>query len=516
MKKLLVLSVTIFSILSLSAQSVVDNTFFDRVDVFLKKHVAQNSVDYAAAKADPELKGLVSYLGTASVEGLDVKTTQAFYINAYNLLVIEGVTKVHPINSVLDVGGFFDTKKHLVVGKKITLNQLEKDLLLKQFKDARFHFVLVCGAVGCPPITNFAYRPAKLEAQLQQQTKKALNDASFVKVNEQKQEAQLSQIFEWYAKDFGGSKAQSIAFINKYRDKPIPSSFKVGFYTYDWSLNEIIQGQGAIDAPASLGNNASRYVVSAAIPKGSTETKIFNNLYTQSTTSDGMGERVSRSTFFTTNLSFLYGLTSRFNLGIDARYRRVRNDVLPSSPLEVFKSGEESSNRQGLTTFGPKIRWAPTEKLPNFSIQSTFSFPIGQELEGNNLRPFIDWNGATWWTQFFNDISLGSNFSVFTEIDLLIEDIGNPANNAANRFSTPATVILSYFPNPKTTVYALSSYSPFWQSEFDYFAQLGIGTKYQITPNFELELLYTNFTNKFLEQNNGLANTFNFGIRINR
>ncbi|MEO0341134.1 MAG: hypothetical protein AAF242_18210, partial [Bacteroidota bacterium] len=154
--------------------------------------------------------------------------------------------------------------------------------------------------------------------------------------------------------------------------------------------------------------------------------------------------------------------------------------------------------------------------LPNFSIQSAFWFPIGEDLEGNGELPFIDWNGATWWTQFFNDFTLSPNFSLFTEIDVLWEDIGNVENGALNRVSTPATAILSYFPNPKTTLYGLTSFSPFWQTEFDYFAQAGVGAKYQFNRNFEVEVLYTAFTNDFLQQNNGNASTFNIGIRVNR
>ena len=516
MKRIIIIAITLLSALSLSAQSAIDAKFFDRVDQFLKKHVRNQGVNYAAARQDPQLKMLINQISNARIQGLSAGTTQAFYINAYNLLVIEGVANNYPLKSVLDVGGFFDTKKHTIAGKKYTLNQLEKDLLLNQYNDARFHFVLVCGANGCPPITDFAYRPEKLESQLATQTRKALNDATFIRVNEADQRVNLSQIFEWYTKDFGGSKSQALAFVNKYRTNKIPTDYKIGFYTYDWSLNEVGASHGNIDAGSPSSNNASRYVVSAAIPKGSIETKIFNNLYSQTTTENGEGARIARATFFTSNLSFLYGVNSRFNLGFDARYRRVRNDMLPSSPFDVFGSGEGLSSRQGLTTLGPKIRWAPFEKLSNFSIQSTFSFPIGQELEGNGNLPYIDWNGATWWTQFFNDLSIGGSLSLFTEIDLLIEDIGNPGSGASNRFSTPATLILSYFPTPKSTLYALSGFSPYWQRQFDYFAQLGLGAKYQITPKFELELLYTSFTNRFLEQNNGLASTFNFGIRINR
>lgn len=516
MKKINILIVLIvFGFVGLQAQNNIGNAFFDKADAFFKMYVKNGRIDYKNLKNNASLNNLIKEVSSAKLTNANSKTKQAFFINAYNLHVIKGAADAYPLKSVLDVNGFFDTKKRLIAGEKLTLNQLEKDRLLKTYKDARFHFVLVCGAVGCPPITDFAYRPGKLEQQLATQTRKALNDPTFVKVNDAAKKVELSQIFEWYSKDFGGSKASAIQFINKYRKTPIPSSYKVGFYSYDWSLNGQLASNSTPQISNPQGNNASRYVVSAAIPKGGIEVKWFNNLYTQRT-GNGEGDLTDRSTFFTSSLSFVYGLTSRFNIGFDARYRRVRNDQLPSSPFSVLGSGEGVSSRQGFTSFGPKIRWAPFEALPNFSVQSAFWFPIGDNLEGTADQPFIDWDGATWWTQFFNDFSIGENFSLFTEVDVLLEDIGNKETGHLNRFSTPATVILSYFPNPKTTLYALTGFSPFWQADFDYFAQAGLGAKYQFTPNFELELLYTAFTNEFLQNTGGRASTFNIGVRISR
>jgi hypothetical protein len=172
-------------------------------------------------------------------------------------------------------------------------------------------------------------------------------------------------------------------------------------------------------------------------------------------------------------------------------------------------SGDELT-RSGVPTIGPKIRWAPTAKLPNFSVQSQFWIPLGNDLESDENFVFLDWNEATWWTQFFNDFTLNDNFSLFTEVDFQWEDIGD-----FDRISTPATVILSYFPNPKTTLYALTGYAPRWASgDFDYFAQAGVGAKYQVTPDFEVELLYTGFTDTNLRENNGDAATFNLGMRF--
>jgi len=303
-----------------------------------------------------------------------------------------------------------------------------------------------------------------------------------------------------------------IRYINNYRDQPISTSAKVKYYNYDWSLNDTARGIGSIES-RSKASNESRYIVSSTIPKGSLELKIFNNLYSQQTGRDG--NLTDRSSFFTTSLSAFYGLSNRVNVGLATRYRKVRNNPLPSSPFSVFGSGGVGSSRSGLTAIGPQIRYAPVPKWENFSIQSSFVLPIGSDLAGGENLPFIDWTGATWNTQFFNDFSIGNKFSLFTEVDVLIEDIGSGDAGHINRFSTPVTAIFSYIPTNKLTIYTLGGYSPYWQSDFDYFAQFGVGTKFQFTPKLELELLYTDFTNQFLSNTGGQAETINLGFRIN-
>lgn len=495
---------------SISAQNI-DKTFFDQAHSFFSKHVTIGLLDYTELKNNQRLESLISAIENANLIAADMDTKKAFYINAYNLHVINAAANAFPLNSVMDLTGFFDSRKITVAGERMTLNNLEKNLLLKVYKDARLHFVLVCGAIGCPPITNFAYRPDLVEMQLEKQTKIALNNPMFLKISSDKTE--LSQIFNWYANDFGSNKSAIIEFINAYRTSPISNSAKISYYPYNWDLNDARNRSSEIIPNASGANNASRYIVSSTIPKGSSEVKIFNNLYSQQT---GDAEQLTdRSTFFTTSVSYLYGLNNRFNIGLNTRYRRVRNSALPDSPFAVLGSTEASSSRQGITALGPQIRYAPVEKWTNFSIQSSFVFPIGQDLAGNDSQAYIDWNGATWNTQFFNDFSIGRQFSLFTEIDVLWEDIGGVDGGHANRVSTPATLILSYNPTSKATVYAIGGFSPYWQSTFDYFIQGGVGAKYQFNPNFELELLLTEFSNKFLKQSGGQAATYNIGLRYN-
>lgn len=491
---------------TINAQSEVES-FFANSDSFFKKYITAGKVDYQSILKDDAINPLIEVL--KNIPNPEEHNKKALLINAYNLWVVKKITEAYPVDNVESIPKFFDKKDVNIGGIQYSLNSLEKENILKEYNDPRLHFVLVCAAVDCPPLTNYSYTPENLEEKLEEQTKLAINNRQFLK--SMGNQFSLSQIFEWYRFDFGGSKQSVLDFINKYKEKEIPSDAKISYYDYDWTLNDSNPNGVVGTSGATLsGNSSNRYVVSAAIPKGQFEFKLFNNLYSQQT---GAVPNEFRSTFLTTSLSALYGIFNGINVGINTRYRRVLNEFGDTTPFHVLGS-IEPAGRQGITAFGPQIRIAPFPSLKNFSIQSSYVFAIGDELEGNFQDPFIDWNGATWITQFFNDFTLSPNVSLFTELDVILEDIGSSDDGALNRFSTPATVILSYFPIRNLTIYGLGSYSPFWGETYDYFYQYGLGSKYQISPKFEVELLVNKFVNKFLKEANGKAATYNLGFRL--
>lgn len=214
------------------------SSFFNKADAFFKTHVSNGSVGYSNIHSNQEgLDDLLSLAADISVSEADVKTYQAFWINAYNLSVIKGIIDNYPTKSPLDNAGFFDKTSYHLGGKDITLNSIEHTLLRAKFKDARFHFVLVCGAIGCPPLINRAYLPSTLDTQLETQTTIALN-GSFLRVNTKKKRVQGSEIMKWYKEDFTRDGMTEIDFINRYRIEKIPDNFKLTYFTYNWSLND--------------------------------------------------------------------------------------------------------------------------------------------------------------------------------------------------------------------------------------------------------------------------------------
>ena len=214
-------------------------SFFSKTDMFLKKNVSNGKVDYQTIKNDATLLNEVLEIAAKiDVSKETVNSQKAFWINAYNLSLIKGIVSKYPVKSPLDIAGLFDKVTYTITGKKYTLNDIENKMIREKYNDPRVHFVLVCGANGCPPIINASYLPETLEEQLNKQAKLALNNPNFIKVNAATKKVEFSQIFEWYKADFISKGKNEIDFINQFRDSKIDTKYKVSYYTYDWTLNK--------------------------------------------------------------------------------------------------------------------------------------------------------------------------------------------------------------------------------------------------------------------------------------
>ncbi|GAB1855844.1 hypothetical protein MHTCC0001_06790 [Flavobacteriaceae bacterium MHTCC 0001] len=236
MKKYILILIFVTAAFSAKAQDL--NTFFNKADAFFKANVVGGKVAYDKIHKDPsQLNAVLKIAEGISVTKDDANNYQAFWINAYNLSVIKGLIDKYPTKSPLDNAGFFDSIKHNIGGKNITLNDIEHKLLRGNFKEPRFHFVLVCGAVGCPPLISKAYLPDTLDTQLETQTKKAIN-GDFIKVNAKKNRVQVSQIMEWYKEDFNTKSMDEIDFINKYKTEKLEGKWKLSYFPYDWTINK--------------------------------------------------------------------------------------------------------------------------------------------------------------------------------------------------------------------------------------------------------------------------------------
>ncbi|NJN25024.1 MAG: DUF547 domain-containing protein [Cyclobacteriaceae bacterium] len=234
--KSLIIWIACLTWLHFGAEAMDDDQFFAQSDAFFKTHVDEGLVKYGQIKSNTKLlQDLISYVANAEIKSMSGQAQLAFYINAYNLWVIHHIIEYYPVDAPMSIEGFFDKKKIKIAGEEMTLNDLENGKI-RAFQDPRIHFVLVCAALGCPPLADFSYTPSQLNHQLEQQTRLALNHRDFLKKTGDK--VLLSEIFKWYRDDFGASDAELLHFINTYRNQPLPSQTRLDFYQYDWTLND--------------------------------------------------------------------------------------------------------------------------------------------------------------------------------------------------------------------------------------------------------------------------------------
>ncbi len=174
----------------------------------------RGQVDYAALAKD---RGdLDAYLARLASEG--PRSTPAafpgrnerlaYYLNAYNALVFDGVLKRGPERESVWKGGlisgysFFVRMKHRLDGVEVSLKALEDDTIRKEFADPRIHAALNCASRGCPRLPREAFSPSTLDAALDAAMTEFVSEERNVRIDPVSRTVFLSKIFDWFEKDF--------------------------------------------------------------------------------------------------------------------------------------------------------------------------------------------------------------------------------------------------------------------------------------------------------------------------
>ena len=217
-------------------------------------------VDYAGLQANREgLDRFNRSLGEVSADtyaSWSDREKIAFLSNAYNAFTLQSIIDREPlVDSIRDIRGVWNRRKFNLAGEEKTLDNIEHDILRKDFNEPRIHVALVCAAISCPPLRNEPYLPEKLDAQLNDQTAKFANSSLGFELDRQDNKVYLSSIFKWYGKDFintystdeefNGNKQQR-AVLNYFSSQLAPqdvrflreNNYKVKYLDYDWSLNK--------------------------------------------------------------------------------------------------------------------------------------------------------------------------------------------------------------------------------------------------------------------------------------
>lgn len=277
------------------------------------------------------------------------------------------------------------------------------------------------------------------------------------------------------------------------------------------SFSILVNGQEETDD-----KNLQSYTPSVLINKGSSEIKLFNNLYTQTLFFNEDNESVDaggRSTFFTSIFEANYGLSKNVSLGAELWFKSANFGPSDSSPLETLNFGNSDMSRTGLSGVGLRIKFNPVKKWTHLSVQSTLLANVLEDPDGSvSNQPFLDGDRHQWITRIFYDKSFGSKFQIFTQLAAWV-NIDREFEQQNTNVSTPIDIFGSYFATNKLTFYVQNQFWPSLGSEgiSSFFVQSGAGVKYQLFKGFEVEGLYTKFV---YGQNTGAGETFNVGFRV--
>jgi len=234
-----------------TAEEAFDHSAFSTL---LGQHVHEGLVDYDAFAASLRFDAYLDALAAARPGELSRDERLAFWINVYNAFTIELVNShkerrsIRNINrtlGLLPLKGPWSERMVRAASRSLTLDEVEHEIIRKQFDEPRVHFALVCAAMGCPPLREEAYTGGKLDAQLEDQAR------AFVRRSPEKNRVDLasrtvrvSPVFEWYRDDFGGTRAAIGACLARYfpdgEERRLLLSGRCDLETtdYDWSLND--------------------------------------------------------------------------------------------------------------------------------------------------------------------------------------------------------------------------------------------------------------------------------------
>jgi hypothetical protein len=175
----------------------------------------------------------------------------ALWLNLYNALTIGQVLTVYPIASIrptlLGIPNwfafirFFQRSLYKIGDRIYSLNDIEHGILRREFREPRIHFALVCASVGCPLLRNEAYLPESVQSQLENDAERFINNPAKVYYDRTSQLLYCNPILKWYRQDFLKVAESIPQYIQNYLSTvELPSSTRISYLIYDWSLNQRI------------------------------------------------------------------------------------------------------------------------------------------------------------------------------------------------------------------------------------------------------------------------------------
>jgi hypothetical protein len=212
----------------------------------LKQFVDENGlVNYDALKAQPlQLQEYINELANVDLDAMSDDEQLALLINAYNAFTLQLILEHLPVASIKDIAVDDRWKaKRWKIGKYTwSLDDIEHEQIRKRFPEPRIHWALVCAGYSCPPLRGEAFTAARLDEQLEDQTRYVHSHDQWLRYDAKANVLHLTPLYKWYGSDFEKHEAPVLEYIARYvpavkaaLDAGKPPTIE--WLEYDWSLN---------------------------------------------------------------------------------------------------------------------------------------------------------------------------------------------------------------------------------------------------------------------------------------
>ncbi len=242
--------------------SSTDYVSYDVYDRLTRAYVdQQGGVNYAGLKKElAALRDFIDQLAAVSPENKpewfrNEDERKRYYLTAYNAYILFYAVSAYPDKHALwSRLGLFKNKDIVLGGRTLTLNDLEHNIIRREFLDPRIHFALNCGARSCPPLKAGVIAQNATEDELEEAARRFINDPANVRFDETSLTLHLSKIFDWFESDFlnylrvkRGLAAPHVAgYVALYLEGSSPralanapvGALTIKYFDYDRGLNE--------------------------------------------------------------------------------------------------------------------------------------------------------------------------------------------------------------------------------------------------------------------------------------
>jgi hypothetical protein len=171
----------------------------------------------------------------------------AFWINVYNLKMLEIIARNYPIQSswwlrltwppsdIRHIAGIWTDYKFIVMGEEFTLAEVEQRFLHRTFADPRAYLAITCACWSGPPLRRKPYSGDHLAQQLDEQVKAFLTGPQGLRIDRRAMVVHLSAIFKpaWRGKEFLARFGTDKKFKDRDPETRAVLNFLIGYLSRD-------------------------------------------------------------------------------------------------------------------------------------------------------------------------------------------------------------------------------------------------------------------------------------------